>query len=423
MSKYFNPNETPDEGSSKKLVFSGTWQEYGKDVSIKNNGSVICFLENLSTIYSGHVISQQDKENKNTKLTKPLEDEVKEYEQDIILCDLKMKQTLPEKINTKSQEISECEKELLDLENTDPEVHLRRNGERLFSPFKYYSTSFFLIILTLTILYFYSNVSWVIWSLPDYLTDAMAFGGCSPGVFNSFSTLFGYDACNTAAGVPSIMLPLLFLTFAYLIHLVISSEMKHKFLWSSVIVLIVLIVDIALAVMFEMKILFMNGSFGPYQEPPGSFMEKLNYVINTDNFILILCFGFFSYIFWSVLLFFYEDEGKLKNPFIALNRDISLKQAKLSKLKEERNKFRAEINNIPGEIESIRKMIQGVKNKIKIAEIGGEEELKKRISEFTSGWIQFIQFQLDSDPEKRDEKVSEIIAQRNDYLRNKSITS
>lgn len=422
MSKYFNQNETPDDGDNKKIVFSGTWQEYGKSVSVDNRGNIICFLESLSTIYSGHVISQKDRENENTKLLKPLEDEIKIHEHVIVSKDLEMKQSLPEKINTKSQQIAECEEELVDLENTDPEIHLRRNGERLFSNFKYYSTSFFLTILTLTILYFYSNVSWVIWSLPESLTDAMAYGGCSPGVFNSFSTLFGYDACNTAAGVPSIMLPLLFLTFAYLIHLVISSELKYKLLKSSAIVLIVLIVDVALAVMFEMKILTMDGSIDIYDKP-NSFMEKLNYVLNTDNFILILCFGFFSYIFWSVLLYFYEDEAKLKNPFIALNREISAKHAKLSKLKEERNDLKGEINNIPPQITEIRGEIQKLKNKVKIAEIGGEEELKKRISEFTSGWIQFIQFKFDSDPVLRDEKVSEIIAQRNDYLKNKSITS
>ena len=167
----------------------------------------------------------------------------------------------------------------------------------------------------------------------------------------------------------------------------------------------------------------MSGEHSIYEPLPTTFMGKLSHVLDTNNFILILCFGFFSYIFWSVLLYFFEDEAKLKNPFIMLNNEIRIKQEKISQLREQKNSFVAELNLIPQSIIDINSSIQKLRIKVRVAEVGGEEQLKKRISEFTNGWIQFISFQYDADQTDRDSKVSEIISERNNFLKNKSILS
>ena len=57
-----------------------------------------------------------------------------------------------------------------------------------------------------------------------------------------------------------------------------------------------------------------------------------------------------------------------------------------------------------------------LKNKIRIIKVGGYDELKKRISEFTIGWNDSISFRYRNDNNLIQSKVGEIISAKEHFL-------
>jgi cell division protein FtsB len=415
--KYFkNENEGQSSNENKERL-KVTYLEFGKQCSIDAKGRLKDYLERLVTILSGHVMDQEDiKTNENEKI-KPLQDDINRLTDQITNLEKRQDKIIDEEINDIKSDVCEKEKEREGLEMADPDEHLRREGKLPFNLKKYNFLKFFILSLTLTIIYFYANVAWVNWSLSDLLTEEMAYNGCSPGVFNSFSELVGLGPCAASSGFSSIALPLLFLTFSFLIHLLFSSELKNKILYSGFIVFIVLILDIILAVKFEMKIEMMSGVFDPYNPAPTGFINKLQHVASGDNFSLILSLGFFSYLFWSILLYFYEEEDKLRDPHIALNRDIGHLSRQIDQLKNNIETLKNEKRNlIPAEMIEKRENILDLKNKIRIIEIGGYDVLKKRLSEFTIGWNECVALIYSNDQNQMQAKIDEVISAKEQFL-------
>ena len=415
--KYFKTENNIQVNNEDKEVLEISYEEFGRECGLDARGGLKFYLERLHTILSGHVISQKDIKDDHDKDIKPLQDEINRLTEQITSLEERQDVTIEDEIDNLRGDICEKEKERDRLEVMDPDDHLRREGKRPFNLKKYNFLKFFIITLTLTIIYFYANVAWVVWSLPDLLTEEMAYNRCSPGIFNSFSELVGLGPCASSSGFSSIALPLLFLTFSFLIHLLFSSDLKNKILYSGIIVFIVLVLDIILAVKFEMKIELMSGVFSPYNLPPVGFFNKLKHVASGDNFSLILSLGFFSYLFWSILLFFYEEEDRLRDPHIALNRDIGNLSRRINEIRDDIESLRHEKRIlIPNEMKEKRSLIMELKNKIRIIKVGGYDELKKRISEFTIGWNDSISFRYRNDNNLIQSKVGEIISAKEHFL-------
>jgi len=415
--KYLENKEISKPNYDKEVI-NVSYQEYGKKCSITQSGKKESFLLHLNTLLSGHIITQADLERAEKESIKPLEDDINKLNNQIKDLENKQENIIPTQIERLENEIHDLEEELVKLESTDPLEHQRRTTGVEFNKKKHNTIKFFLLSLTITIFYFYANVAWVIYSLPEIMTDEMAYSGCSPGVFNSLNDLLGSKPCFSSAGIPSILLPVLFLVFAYLIHLIATETRKYKWLFVSSVVLIVLIIDIVLAVQFEMRLETMNGAFDIYNQGPTTFLEKLKYVASTDNFLIILALGFFSYIFWSALLHFYGEEEKLKRPIIILNRSINQKQKQIDDKKKSCLEKKDEIDiHIPSEIESKKRSILEKRKLLKIEIVGGYDKLKKRISEFTLGWLSFITFEYSSNPEKRDDLIDDITITKDNFIK------
>ena len=289
----FKKNNEITNGDDSIREIQQTYEEYGYECCVEKKGDISSYILHLATIFSGHIISEKDKKDDHSEKIKPILDKIRRAEQDIEDLDIKKNELIPGQIKLDENKLIDKKNELRDLENNPP-----KETEN-FSMFKYVNLSCLIILLTGSILYFYANIGWVLWAIPDMQTRALR--ACSPSVFNSISELLGEGICNKSANIGSFILPIVFLAFAFILHLfALEKNSLIKYIKMIFLTIVILALDIYLAVGFEMKIANYEGQFGFTNPGPDGFFNQLNYVIELLLFLqrlihfenLIFLFGY-----------------------------------------------------------------------------------------------------------------------------------
>ena len=84
MSKWFNNNSNDQvDNADNRKVIEKSYQEYGNECSFIAQGEISTYRLHLSTIYSGHIIAQDDIKSDNSEQIKPLQNQIDLITQDI----------------------------------------------------------------------------------------------------------------------------------------------------------------------------------------------------------------------------------------------------------------------------------------------------------------------------------------------------
>jgi|GEM_PF-3168057 len=236
----------------------------------------------------------------------------------------------------------------------------------IFDRSKFIVTSFFLLMLSVFIFFFYVAVVYkALFINPQDILNNIQQGNWGISLLPHWYEVV--DAIRTNLMV--IFAPFIFFGFGYAIHILLESEKKIKYVFIGAVVFVTFLLDYLLADQIHTRV---NQALAIIGAPGGSFKDILT----------VLIMGFVVYVIWSIIFHYWMEElnklnipNRLRKLIKSLEKQIDNRKLDIANLKKENEANNAKISD---------------KNKLLNSKLIPISAIIASLSEFSQGWFHFV---------------------------------
>jgi len=236
----------------------------------------------------------------------------------------------------------------------------------IFNRNKFIVSSFFLIMLSIFIFFFYVAVVYkALFINPQDILNDIQNGNWGISLLPHWYEIV--EALTTNLMV--IFAPLIFFGFGYAIHVLIEIESRIKYFYIILVVAVTFALDYLLADQIHIRV---NQALEIIDSPPGDFKD----------IIIVLIMGFVVYIIWSIIFHHWMDELNKLNIPNRLRKLIESNRKEIEKCNKEIHLLQEEIKSSDLKIIDLQKLLNETLIPISV--------IINSLTEFSQGWIRFV---------------------------------
>lgn len=395
---------------NQELAFEETrkrsYHENGNRDSSRNMGHSQTLSICLDAVYSKFENEEKELKYKQEELKKPYSEELLRKESEIKGFEVAI-DNANEIISHNEEKNEKTKLTIKDLrfEITDIPHNTATYGidAKKGASSKFWIGLIVLIPLTVYLFMFYASVAYSAmekeftyddqrWYVPDAILQ-----GWNEG-FQAFTTI--------------VFAPFIFIGLGYLIHMFYQKKNISSYIKLFGIVLLTLLFDILLAFFVEKKLWELNVT-------DENAKYGFNEAIQSQEFWLIIFFGFIAYLIWGFIFDFvmeeHKEKDKVKNAIIKRQEQIIIHkeqiQEELAKIDVSKDLIRSikeQITNAKGRINELQGIIDGI--------IISSRKYKQFASEYVKGWITHINEKIPIPENEKRPKINECNDVYNQHL-------
>lgn len=348
-------------GNIKQIAYQIAGRNYGEPRALKNS---------LERVKSGHIVDENNNEEKKNKIRESFEQQIQERSKKLNEIQAEINDLSEVKLPCIDEDIRNCNKEIDNLKKNGIEEKSSRNK------FNYLLYWIIFIPATAYLILFY--VSAIHSALFRDIASEVANADQ-----NSLSTLFNtvFDDSAYRHFHMHWFSPVIFFVFGVWLHIILESESKIKWLKCAGIIGFVLIADGLLAYYIERNNQLLRELIGMGEEGWKFYSQP--------GFYLVLFFGFFTSMGWSMILHKLAGEYNTARISRKIKDEISHLYVKIRQLRFEKGNLNSLLLNKLGEMKNIDSEILDLtkrKDNVHYSIV----DLEKNVDDFYNGWLDYV---------------------------------
>lgn len=310
-----------------------------------------------------------DRENLQKKM-----DELKEQQAALQLSKQHIDQT---EIPYLREDIAEKEQEIQLLKKQMAEGKMRSE----FSVIRYGTYIFLTVFVLIFLILFYASV---INSAFFRDSGAMLQGASANNIGMLLNSIF--DARGIFTASPHLFFvyfgALLFVLFGMLPHILYHriSHPKGRWIAAGAVVLLAFLVDALLAYKIDK---------GIHELKKLMRLEEEWFFLSSENFWLVLAFGFGAYMAWNIVYEAMLAEGSKRKPDLKAEIDIRFLRDEIKALRQKIRDLELKINELEQQLAALLIKIEQIERQLQTAAINPQQLLKNAETVY-NGWLKFI---------------------------------
>lgn len=340
--------------------------DYAFETAGVQRGNPDVFKNHLEFIFTGalvdiSVVSSLPEEERNK-----IKSKIDEFEEE-----QQVKQGNIETIERKNfvlhKKNESLKEELNDLRSGKIETEGGVTQVPVFSLSKFLITSFFLLMLSIFIFFFYVAVVYkaLFIDVKDIM-DAMAAGEWGVSPLPDWAEV--YEALTNNLMV--VFAPFIFFGFGYAVHIFLEAKSKLKYLYIFLVIAVTFALDFLLADQIHQR----SVEAISIMDLPESSPFK--------NILLVIIMGFVVYIIWSVIFHAWMKELEKRNTPSLIKKFIRENNKEIHKNEEKIQSLKEDIKSLHFKVSQLSKSLS-----TKYVDLN---DIRKSILEFIDGWFKFL---------------------------------
>jgi len=348
----------------------GDINQIGYKKAGRHNGDSLALKNSLELIKSGQIVDENNNKNKIAQIRASIDQKINEKRKVSNELNSEMSELFEVRILNIDNDIKELNNEINELEENGIQDKARRNR---FNHFLYW-----IVFVPSTIYLFLFYVSAVHSAIFRNIAIEVAnTDQNSIGIL--FNTVFDTSAYNEFH--MHWFAPVIFFVFGILLHISLESNSKMKWIQIIGIISFVFIADGMLAFCIERNNQLIKELIG-LGETDWKFYRSI-------GFYLVLFFGFFTSIGWSVILHKLAGEYATSNFSRKINEEIQHLNKRIRQLRYEKGELSSLLIHKKGELANlVNEMgeLEEQKKKVQFCLV----DLEKSVDGFYNGWLSYL---------------------------------
>lgn len=367
LKNIFATNETPSANvasQSNAKTDHETYHAWGVRWSGNASGNTLALSPALQSCYTQNVNEQNANQQLQAQAQTRIQDQIdkERCKQDNKRIELQAKQDDKQRIDNS---INEFKNEIDEIKRGDK--------KNTMSKVNFYIGLVITLLLALYLFIFYSSASFSAFFGNEDITQAGA------AILDSHCFA---KAINNGIGqlLFILLMPVIFLGLGFLIHQFGESEKGVvKYVKIGMLYFVTFIFDALLA--FEIsETVYNNTVLSP-------IAYTVSMAFNSPSFWIVIFSGFVAYVIWGLVFDFTLQHLDNMNEH---TREISVLEDKISNAKKKKTEIDSECSTIQKEINQCSTEISRLENQLNGSALIDNNQLKRALSDFFSGWMSYL---------------------------------